>query len=330
MKKDVSRLTRYLLLPIFLSSATFLHAQNTLPPDKVLARNSRVAVTYSDFSAELARIPQKERFEIQISREKTAMLLDNLLTNKTLAQEARDHKLDASPEVQAEIANQIDKVLAKYRGQQVQANLPKIDLLPRAREAYLTAPEKLDMPALHDVWHVLISMKGRTAEQAHARAEEVRKKLQAGESRDKLAAEYSDDPSRKMNQGHLGLYNVEGFDPLFAAAIKAMKVGDVTTVESSHGLHVAKLLEYRPSTRYSFEAAKAALLYEAETEYVVSAWNNYLRKISSDPKLFVDIDALEAIRPKLPEIPPAAPEPAAAPTAAATTAPAPATTPAKK
>lgn len=323
MKKDVTRMTKYLLLPLFLSGVTVLYAQTvqtTLPPDKVLARNSRVAVTYRDFEAELARIPQTERFEIQISREKTAVLLDNLLTNKTLAQEARENKLDQNPKVQAEIANQTDKVLAKYRGQQVQADLPKIDLLPRARERYLTSPEKVTRPAMHDSWHVLISLKGRTAEQAQARAEEVRKKLLAGEPRDRLAADYSDDPSMKVNQGHLGLYNVEGFDPRFAAALKGMKVGDVTIVESSHGIHVVKLLDYLPSNRYSFESAKHVMLQEAETEYVLSAWNNYLRNISGDPKVFVDVDALEAIRPKLPPIPAAVVD-ELAPAAKATPAP---------
>lgn len=322
MKNNLLSLIRHLLVPLLVaSSATTLHAQAPLAPDKVLARNSRVSVTFREFQAELARIPQDDRFEIQLSREKTAMLLDNLLTNKTLALEARENKLDASPEVQAEIANQIDKVLAKYRGQQVQANLPKIDLLPRARETYLTSPEKVTKPALHDVWHALITLKGRTAEQAQARAEEVRKKLLAGESRDKLAEEYSDDPSMKMNQGHLGLNNVDRFDPLFAAAIKSLKVGDVTIVESSHGIHVVKLLEHRPSTRIPFESAKAALLQEAETDYIVSAWNNYLRNIAKDSKLFVDIEALEAQRPKLPEIPPSAPD---AVPAAATSVPAPA------
>lgn len=333
MTSNLSSLTRLLLLPLLIGGVIGVHAQapsqSSLPPDKVLASNSRVAVTYREFEAELARIPQADRFDIQLSREKTAMLLDNLLTNKTLALEARENKLDESPLVKAEIANQIDKVLAKYRGQQVQANLPKIDLVPRARERYLTSPEKVTTPALYDAWHALITLKGRTMEQAQARAEEVRKKLLAGESRDKLAAEYSDDPSVKMNQGHLGLYNVDGYDPRFAAAIKSLKVGDVTIVESNHGIHVVKLLEYRPGTRYSFESAKDALMNEAETEYILAAWNNYLRKITNDPKVFVDVEALDSLRPKLPPIPAAEPVPAGVPAGTVPTA-APAPAPSKQ
>ena len=325
MKKFAKRLSQYLLLPLLVVATTTLQAQTPPAPDKVLARNQRTSVTVSDFEAELARIPQKDRFEVLQDREKVAMLIDNLLINKTLAIEARENKLDALPHVQAEIANQTDKVLAKYRGQQVQTTLPKTDLLPRARERYLTSPEKFTTQELHDIWHVLVSNKGRTREQARARAEEVEQKLLAGEPREKLALAYSDDDTSKMNKGNIGPYNIGEFDPRFAKTVKGMKLGDVAITESSFGIHVVKLLDKIPSIRHSFESAKAELLYEAETEYVIAAWNNYLRNIRSDPKLFVDIDALESLRPKLPEIPPLQPAlPAGRPAAAATSAPNPA------
>ena len=89
MKNQLISIARHFLAPLLVSTATVLYAQSTLPPDKVLVRNSRAAVTYRDFEAELARIPQTERFEIQISRDKTSLMLENMLTNKTLAQEAR-------------------------------------------------------------------------------------------------------------------------------------------------------------------------------------------------------------------------------------------------
>ena len=323
MTYSVKRLTPYLLWPL-LAGATALYAQNPLPPDKVLARNQHTSVTYRDFEAELARMPQNDRYEFLLSRERIGLLLDNLLVNKTLALEARENKLDAKPEVQAEIANQTDKVLAKYRGQQVQANLPKIDLVPRARERYLTAPEKVTTPDLHDIWHTLISLKGRTPEQAQTRAEEVRKKLLAGESGEKLAMEFSDDVSKTTNKGSIGPYNINSFDPRFAKTVKGMKVGEVAIAESSFGIHVVKLLNYVPGVRRPFEDVKAALIYEAETEYVLAAWNAYLRNITNDPKLFVDAEALDALRPKLPEIPAAAPvSPAVVVPAAGKSAPAP-------
>ncbi len=301
--KTQTHLVQRLLLTLLVLILFPAHAQNPLPPETVLARNKHVVVTYSDFEAELARIPAADRFEFLLSRERIARIVENILINKTLALEARENKLDLSPSVKAEIANQTDKVLAKYRGQQVQSNLPKIDLLPLARERYLTSPEKVTKKELHDVWHVLISAKGRTPEQTRARAEEVHQKLLAGESREKLAQEYSDDASKSTNQGRLGPLDASIFDPRFAKTVRSMKVGDVAYAESTYGVHVVKLLDHVPGARISFDAAKVVLMQEAETEYIVSSWNNYIRNLSNDPQLFVDVDALDRLRPKLPDIP---------------------------
>lgn len=314
MKNSVKAMIRCLMLPLLLAGSTILHAQSpSLPADKVLARNQRVAVTYADFEAELARVTPDDRFEILLDRSKVAMVVDNILINKTLALEARENKLDALPEAKAEIANQTEKVLAKYRGRQYQNALPKIDHVPRAREIYLTTPERFTTQELHDVWHVLIDLKTRTSEQANARAQEVRQKLLAGESPEKLALEYSDDTSKKTNKGNIGPYNLKDLDPRFAKTVAGMKVQDVAITESVYGVHVVKLLNHIPSVRQPFEAAKAALVQDAETEYLRATWNNYLRTIRSDPKLFVDVEALDSLRPKVPDV-------TSIPKAAATTA----------
>lgn len=280
------------------------HAQAPLPPDKVLVSNSRTSVTYAEFEAELARIPAQDQFEFMLDRQRLAQLVENVLINKTLAIEAREHKLDQLPKAQAEIRVQTDKILAKYRGQQVQNESPKIDYMALARESYLANPEKTTVPEKHEVWHILVSNKGRTLEQAMARAGDIRKRLLAGESRESLAQTLSDDPSAPDNRGDLGPRELTKFAPRFADAVRKLKVGEVSPpFETDFGFHVAKLLGHIPAKRYSFDDAKRDLADEAETQHLRSVWGEYLRRIQNDPKLFVDTQALEAIRPKLPEIP---------------------------
>ncbi|MBL0122199.1 MAG: peptidylprolyl isomerase [Betaproteobacteria bacterium] len=240
--------------------------------------------------------------------------MDNILINKTLAIEARESKLENDPRVQAEIRNQTDKILAKYRGQQIQSSAPKIDYAARARENYLANPERFTTPALHDVWHVLVGVKGRTQEQAKARAGEIRARLMAGESPEQLASALYDDESARKNEGNLGYAELKNYDVRFGAAVKKLKVGEVSPVfESEFGFHVAKLRDYRAPKKFPFEAVKEELLNEAETQYLLSVWENHLRKVRNDPKLHVDVEALEALRPKLPPIPPLVPAATAAP-----------------
>ncbi len=279
-------------------------AQTPLPPDKVLVSNQRTSVTYAEFEAELARIPPHDQLEFLLDRQRLAQLVENVLINKTLAIEAREYKLDQLPMAQAEIRVQTDKILAKYRGQQVQNETPKIDYVALARETYLANPEKTTVPERHVVWHVLVSTKGRTMEQAKARAESTRKRLLAGESRESLAQTLSDDTSAQENKGDLGALDLVKLDPRFAEAVKKLKVGEVSLpFETNFGFHVTKLLGHVPAKRYSFEEAKRELVDEAETQYLRSVWSEYLRRIQNDPKLVVDTQALDAIRPKLPDVP---------------------------
>ena len=285
--------------------AMALNAQTTppLPPDKVLASNQRTSVTYQDFEAELARIPQRDHYEFLLDRQRLAQLVDNILVNKTLAIEARENKLDNDARVQAEIRNQTEKVLAKYRGQQVQESAPNIDYNGRAREIYLANPERFTNPPLYDAWHFLVGLKGRTPAQAKMRAEEIRARLIGGESPEKLASTLSDDESARKNEGYLGVTDLQNYDARFSAAVKKLKVGEVSPVfESAFGFHIARLRAYVEPKKLTYESVKADLVHEAETQYRLSVWDNHLRRLRNDPKLFVDAAALDAIRPKLPPL----------------------------
>lgn len=302
-----------ILITTLCMTPLFIHAQATtpkpiFPPDKVLASNQYVKVTYEDFEAEMARIPARDQYEFLLDRQRLGQLIDNILLNKTLALEARENKLQEQPKVKAEINNQIDKVLAKHRGQQVQNEAPKLNHLARAREDYLANPEKYTQPAQYELWHVMISIIGRSREQAKARAEEVRQKLIAGEPREALARNYSDDQDAKLNGGNLGASMLSKFNAEFAQGIQNLRAGEVSKIiETSYGVHVAKVLEYIPPKKVPFDVIKNEIVADAENKYLLSIWERHLQKIQNDPKLFVDVEALDAIRPKI--TPPPVPQP---------------------
>ncbi len=300
----------FVALAAMMLTSVEVPAQTPLPPDKVLVSNARTAITYAEFEADLARIPPNDRLEFLMDRQRLAQLVENTLINKTLAMEARENKLDQLPSAQAEIRVQTDKILAKYRGQQVQNEAPKIDYVALAREDYLANPAKTTVPERHDVWHALVGTKGRTMEQAKARAEEIRKRLIAGESRESVAQSLSDDISASDNKGNLGVQELDKLDPRFANAVRKLKVGEVSQpFESTYGFHVAKLLRHIPAKRHAFDDVKRDLAHEAETQHLRAVWSEYLRRIQNDPKLVVDTQALDAIRPKLPDIPKQLPAP---------------------
>ncbi len=107
--------------------------------------------------------------------------------------------------------------------------------------------------------HILISVKsadtvkspeapveGLDKPLARAKAEEVLKRVKAGENFEALAKEYSTDPGSKENGGDLGWFGKGRMVPEFEKAAFALQPGQVSDiVESPFGFHIIKLEERR-------------------------------------------------------------------------------------
>ena len=270
--------------------------------DTVLASNATVKVTKADFDAEISRIPESERFEFLLSRVRMAGLLENLLINRVLAQEAIEQKLDQNQIVKDEILNQTEKVLAKYRAQQLLKETKVKDFTAAAREAYLVDPKKSIRPARYKPWQILVSLQGRDKVTARKRAEQARERVLRGGDLEEIAKEFSDDTNSKKTGGVLDLTELTEFEPSFAEALKKMKPGEVSEViETRYGFHVIYLMEFLPEKKLSYELMKSDLMEEARIAYLKSNFDNHLNRIRLDPALTVNVDALEVIRPRIPE-----------------------------
>ena len=288
------------------------NAQTSVKLDTVLASNSRVSVTYEDLVAELARIPEENRLEFMLSAQRLATVVENILISKIMSAEAQQSGLQNQPNVAAEIRNQTEKVLSKYRREELEATAPKIDLTSLAREMFLTRFKDFERPARYTSWHTLIKTKDRTPAAALERAKIVKAKVDAGDPLDAIAKEYSNDESTSVNFGFIRPTPLSYLDTRFASALEKLKPGESTIVETDYGVHVVRLIKLEPRYIPNFNDLKTEMLAEAEKTYKQRLVENYLKKIRTDPTLKLHADALDRVRPKLPEIPP--PPPPATPT----------------
>ena len=298
---------KYLPAILFYILAGVSHAQPVLPApsntlDTVLVSSSRASVTQAEFEAEIQRIPEKDRFEFLTSRSRLAALVENILVNKVLAQEAVEAGLATDPAVIAEVKNQTEKVLARHRGKQIRRNAKQVDLLPSARENYTLNKDKYKRNALFETWVVLVT-KHKGADVARQRAEEVLKRARNGEPLDALAKQYSDDPTAQVNGGLNKLVPIESIEPNVAKAVQKLKVGELAeVVDVPAGYIVVKLTRLIPEKTYTFEEIKSDLLIDARNAYEASFADAHFNKIKSDPTLKVNIDALERIRSSIPSV----------------------------
>jgi peptidyl-prolyl cis-trans isomerase SurA len=83
---------------------------------------------------------------------------------------------------------------------------------------------------------------------AYNKIMDIRKKVLAGESFEKLAKEKSEDPSAKYNDGNLGFFTaMQMVYPFEDAAYKTAKGAISNPVRTQFGYHILKVLDRRPS-----------------------------------------------------------------------------------
>ena len=304
LMKLIQNFAAILLLATGISIGPVAYAQTPVAPDVVLISNSRVKVTYEDLIAEIARLPADSRLEFLLNPTRLATSLENILIGKIMSAEAQQSGLHKQANAVAEIRNQTEKVLSKYRREELEATAPKIDLVPLAREIYLTRTKGLERPALYTSWHTLIKSKDRTREAAKERAKVVKEKIDAGGQLETIAKEYSNDESVTLNNGFIRPTPLSYLDRGFAEALEKLKVGESTIVETEYGFHVVRLLKMQPAVRPSFDEVKAEMLAQADKTYKQTIVDKYLASIRDDPTLKLHTEVLDQVRPKLPEIPP--------------------------
>ncbi len=108
---------------------------------------------------------------------------------------------------------------------------------------------KIEKPVVYRASHILLMYRGseqapetvtRTKDEAKAQAEELLKRIQAGEDFAKLASEFSDCPSKRQG-GDLGQFGKGQMHTAFEQALDGLQVGALSgIVETPFGYHIIK------------------------------------------------------------------------------------------
>jgi len=145
------------------------------------------------------------------------------------------------------------------------------------REFYKARSQQFVVPEERKVRHILLSIPEGAGEaeveEVRKKAEDVLKRIHAGESFEKLAKEVSEDPGSADMGGDLGFISLGVMEPDFEQVAFSLKVGEVSEpVLTSFGFHIIKVDEIRAGTTKPFESVRDELLKEyrrdaAEREY---------------------------------------------------------------
>ncbi len=254
MKLYLKTLGIFALMTAGLASPAFAQDPN------VVARIGNKTITVADFNKILKYYDAEQRAQIDKNPQAKPTILWQTVQGMVIAGLAREKGFDKRPEIKGQLDMITNNFLAvQYLQKEV---LNKVKVTEKDAKAYYDKnPDMFKSPEQVKARHILIQVpKGATDEEKKKlkeKAEEVLKKVKAGEDFTKLAAEFSDDPGTKSKGGELGFFSKGSMVPAFEQAAFSLKPGEVSDlVETEFGFHVIKVDEKKAAVAEPFETIK--------------------------------------------------------------------------
>ncbi len=235
-------------------------------PDTVVLVVGDQKVTRAQFEA---LIPDNARAQVQQPAQRR-QLVNQLVEVLALSSEARREKVDQTPVVRENVRMQVDGMLASalVRQQVLDKPIPEATL----RAYYDKNAGEFEQATAK---HILIRFKGSrvplrdgqkelTEDEALAKAQDLKKKLDAGADFAALAKAESDDTGSGARGGELGTFNHGQMVAEFDKAAFAAPLGKVTDpVKTQFGYHLIVVTEKKTQP---FDQAKAAITQKLQPE----------------------------------------------------------------
>ena len=144
--------------------------------------------------------------------------------------------------------------------------------------------------------HVLVSTGDRNTEEARARIEEARERLEAGDDFATVAAEYSDDPGSAARGGDLGYFGRGRMVPAFEEAAFGATPGElVGPVETQFGFHLIEVQDRREARQRPLEEVRELIANRlratTSSERAEALAQSLREQLADDPSL----EAMEAL-----------------------------------
>jgi peptidyl-prolyl cis-trans isomerase C len=286
MLEAIKKLLVIFLLALFWATAA--RAQG----NEVVARVGTKSITKGEFE----QLLKLRGGKAPIDTNTEIAFLNNLVQTIALGDLAREKGLDKRKDVQELIALTDNTLLANL--------LIKEEVLDRvtvteeqAKKYYETHRDQFKGPEQVKIRQIVIEVEKSDPEEeknmARLKAEEILKKIRAGEDFAKLASTYSDDQESKAKGGDLGFVEKGNmYKPLDEAAFK-LNPGEVSgIIETPAGFHIIKMDERRQET-LPYERVKDKAMARASEEIKKEKVKEFLTQVFKQKEIKIFPEVLE-------------------------------------
>jgi peptidyl-prolyl cis-trans isomerase C len=217
-----------------------------VPPDTVVLSVGDFKLTAAQFDQLTDMLPDQNKAMARGPGRK--QFGDNLVRMLVLADEAKHRKLNEGSTYEVQAVFQLDNLLASLMYQQLNKDvvIPEADL----KKYYDEHKAQFEQVSAR---HILIRFQGSripvkpgqkdlSPEESLAKAQDLEKRIQAGEDFAKLASTESDDTGSAMKGGDLGFFRHGAMVPSFEEAAFKLQPGQVSEpIKSEFGYHIIKV-----------------------------------------------------------------------------------------
>jgi peptidyl-prolyl cis-trans isomerase C len=220
--------------------------------------------------------------------EASKALVDQLVIEELLVQEANKQKLADDPEIQQQLAMIQRSLLASTVVRRMMStNAPSEDAVKKEYETAVAAMKGKEYKAAH----ILVD--------AEDKAKEIIAELKKDGSKFAELAKTKSSDSSAANGGDLGWFTPSMMVPPFAQAVAKMEKGKFSEepVQTPFGWHVILLEDTRDATPPSLDELKPQIQQMLQSKIV----NDYLEKLKSGAKIEVTEIQVSAAKPAAPE-----------------------------
>ena len=254
--------------------------------DEVLAVIGKKKVTMSDLERVIGYYTKDKRSAIEQNPRNKVNLLRRLVQATVLADLARKEGLDKDPKIKERLSYFFNELLAMEFVREKVINNIKVSE-EDIQQYYNANIEKFKQKESVRARHILIKVPENAdaivREKARKKAEDLLKRVKAGEDFKKLASEYSEDPGSAKKGGDLGYFTRGRMVKPFEDVAFSLKPGEVSgIVKTKFGYHIIKVLDKKPGGVMPLDAVKNVIKKRVIQELTRSRVRDFIEKAMKD------------------------------------------------
>jgi len=253
--------------------------ETVIPPETILASFGEQTITLGQFNQLWEQIP--ENYKSQLTK---SNVLDQMISEKLLIQEAKNIGLEKDKDVLEQIKKISEQILVQAFLQKeildkIQVNDGEVEEYYKKNQDKFTEKEQVHL------FNILV--------ETEEKAQEILTELKTGKDFSEIAKENSIGPSASQG-GDLGYLSKGTIIPEIEDIVFALEVGELSqVVKTNFGFHVLKITDKKPERVKTLEEVKEDIRQTLLSDKQKEAFDNLIEELKSKVEIQINEEALK-------------------------------------